>query len=365
MKGKQAVVCPKCGALNRPTWEFCARCNESLDGAAPADAAAGAAPSIEAPRSSGLPASAIALAAVLGLALLALAGWRHASQAPPLEGPNPGLFTVATRPPELPSAPPPTAPGVADYEAGRKLMNAGDLEQAAVRLQAAVDASPGNAAFHSALGYALWRSGDREGGLAALAEAARLDPHQQVAYARSLDAAGRGAEAARQYEEILSRNPDAAVVAEDLGRLEFRTGDYAKAASHLEKAVENRPDDPVLRQELAYSLGQSGRHEQAVTAYREVLRQAPQAVAARGLLASSLSSLGKNEEAMAVIKEGLQKAPNAPVLQRQMGAVLEASGRPADAAAAYRAYARLAPNAPDARELAARAARLEGGGGTP
>lgn len=365
MKGKQAVVCPKCGALNRPTWEFCARCNESLDGAAAADAAPGAAPSVEGPLPSGQAANVIAAATILALSLLALAGWRFASQAPPLEGPNPGLFTVATRPAELPSAAPPTAPGVADYEAGRKLMNGGDPAQAVGRLQAAVEASPGNAEFQSALGYALWRSGDREGGLAAQAEAARLDPRLQVGYARSLDAAGKSAEAARQYEEILARNPDAAVVAEDLGRLEFRTGDYAKAASHLEKAVANRPDDPVLRQELAYSLGRSGRHEQAVTAYREVLKQAPQAVAARGLLASSLASLGKNEEAMSVIKEGLETAPNAPILQRQMGAVLEASGRPADAAAAYRAYARLAPNAPDARELVARAVRLEGEGGTP
>ena len=37
MKAKQAVVCPKCGALSRPNWEFCARCNESLEGAVPAE----------------------------------------------------------------------------------------------------------------------------------------------------------------------------------------------------------------------------------------------------------------------------------------------------------------------------------------
>ena len=41
MKAKQAVVCPKCGALNRPTWEFCARCNESLEGALTARGAGG------------------------------------------------------------------------------------------------------------------------------------------------------------------------------------------------------------------------------------------------------------------------------------------------------------------------------------
>lgn len=365
MKGKQAVVCAKCGALNRPTWEYCARCSESLEGAVAAEAAGGAPRASDEARPTGLAANAIALGTVLGLAVIGFYGWRHASQAPPLEGPNPSLFTVPTRPAEMPSPPPRTGPGVAEYEAGRRLMNAGDLAAAVPRLQAAVDASPGNAEYQSALGFALWRSGDTEGGLASHAEAARLDPRLQTVYARSLDAAGRTAEAARQYEEILARDPASSVVAEDLGRLQFRTGDYAKAAPHLQQAVVRRPDDPVLRQEFAYSLDRSGRPEQAAVAYRQVLDQAPQAVTARGLLASSLATLGKSEEAMAVLQEGLKTTPNAPILQRQMGVVLESSGRPAEAAASYRAYARLAPNAPDARELLARAARLESEGGTP
>jgi Flp pilus assembly protein TadD len=365
MKGKQAVVCAKCGALNRPTWEFCARCSESLEGALAADAAGGARRASDEPRPTGLAANAIALGTALALVVIAFAAWRYASQMPPPEGPNPALFTVPTRPAERPSPPPRTGPGVADYEAGRKLMNAGDLAEAVPRLQAAVDASPGNAEYRSALGFALWRNGDLEGGLASHAEAARLDPRLQMVYARSLDAAGRSAEAVRQYEEILARDPGSPVVAEDLGRLQFRTGDYTKAAPHLQQAVARRPDDPVLRQELAYSLDRSGRHEQAAAAYRQVLEQAPQAVTARGLLASSLATLGKSEEAMAILQEGLKTTPNAPILQRQMGAVLESSGRSADAAASYRAYARLAPNAPDARELLARAARLESEGGTP
>lgn len=365
MTGKQAVVCAKCGALNRPTWEFCARCSESLEGAAAADVAGGAARASDESRPSGLAANAIAVATVLGLAVLAVAGWRYGSQAPPLEGPNPALFTIASRPAELPSPPPRTGPGVADYEAGRRLMNGGDAEEAVPRLQAAVDASPGNAEYRSALGFALWRTGDVDGGLASHAEAARLDRRLQTVYARSLDAAGRSAEAARQYEEILARDPGSSVVAEDLGRLQFRTGDYTKAATHLQEAVGRRPDDPVLRQELAYSLDRSGRHEQAAVAYRQVLEQAPQAVTARGLLATSLASLGRSEEAMSVLREGFRTTPNAPILQRQMGVVLESSGRTAEAAASYRAYARLAPNAPDARELLARAASLEREGGTP
>ena len=357
MKARQAVVCPKCGALNRPSWEFCARCSEPLEGALSAQE--GVASVEEGPVPSSVSANVLALVVLLAAVGLGVAGWRYASQAPPLDAPDPSLFTVATRPAELPTAPPLTAAGAADFDAGRRLMNSGDLEGAVTRLAAAVAASPDNAEYQSVYGHALRRSGDEEGALAAHAEAARLDPRLQMQYARSLDIAGRTEEAAREYEEILARSPAATTVQMDLGRLFYRNGDYARAAAHLQQAVEARPDDPVVAQEFGYSLDQAGNRAQAATVYRKILARVPQAVMARGYLAENLVEQGKKDEALAVLQDGLKVTPSAPLLQRQMGSVLERSGKPAEAAAAYRAYARLAPNAADAKEIATRAARLE------
>jgi Flp pilus assembly protein TadD len=365
MKAKQAIVCPKCGALNRPTWDFCARCNESLEGAQAAEGPARAEPADGEPRPSSLPANGIALLGLVALVALAVAAWRYASQAPPPERPDPNLFTMASPAADLPKAPPPAGPGAAEYEAGRLLLNSGDLSGGVARLAAAVAANPDNAEYQNIYAHALWKAGDQASSLAVHAEAARLDPRLQVQYARALDMAGRGADAARQYEDILARTPDAANVHEDLGRLLFRGGGYAQAAAHLQQAVQARPDDPVLAQELAYSLDRAGNRAQAVAVYQRVLKQAPQAVVTRGLLAESLVQEGRKDEALTVLQEGLKAAPSAPLLQRQMGSVLERSGQPAAAAAAYRAYARLAPNAPDAREMTARAAQLEAAGGKP
>jgi Flp pilus assembly protein TadD len=367
MKGTKAVLCPNCGALNRPTWEFCARCSESLEGASSVDESVGPATAAEddAGASASAPANTIALAGVLALVIVGAAAWRTLAAAPPAGAPDPSIFTIGTQPSDLPNPGPPTEAGGADYDAGRRALHSGDVAAAVARLAAAADADPTNAEYRNAYGHALWRSGNREAALAAHAEAARLDPRLQMQYARSLDVAGHTADAVAQYEQILAKNPSASTVHEDLGRLLFRSGDYRGAAAHLQSAVGSRPDDAVLQQELAYSLDQAGDRSQAAAVYRKVLEQAPGAVFSRGLLADNLVAQGRKDEAVAVLQEGLRATPAAPLLQRQMGSVFEQSGRPRDAAAAYRAYAGLAPDAPDAKELLARAARLDAVGGNP
>jgi Flp pilus assembly protein TadD len=365
MKGTKAVVCPQCGALNRPTWEFCARCNESLESATAVEESVGPATAAEDDAVSAAPANTIALAGILALVIVAAAAWKTLASNPPGGEPDPSIFTIGTKPAELPKAPPPDPGGDKEYDAGRRALNSGDLAAAVEHLAAAVSADPTNAEFRNAYGHALWRSGDRDGALAAHAEAARLDPRLQMQYARSLDVAGHTEDAVAQYEQLLEKNSEATTVHEDLGRLLFRNGDYRAAASHLQTAVQSRPDDAVLQQELAYSLDQAGDRALAADAYRKVLEKAPGAVISRSLLADNLVQQGKKDEALAVLQEGMRATPAAPLLQRELGAVLERSGQRRDAAAAYRAYAELAPNAPDAQELLARAARLEAAGGKP
>ncbi len=367
MKARPAVVCPSCGALNRTSWEFCARCNESLEGAQPAPAPAGTAGGEEGERQpSALAPRLIVLATVLALVALGAAAWRFAADAPPpAAAADPSLFTIPTRPPQPPPAPEPTGAGAAEFAAARRLLAAGDVAGALARLAAAVAASPDSAVFRNFHADVLWKAGQREEALSERAEAARLDPRYRLAYARTLDILGHRAEAQQEYEAMVAANPGAALAREGLGRNLYRAGEYAKAVPHLQQAVKDRPADLALQQEYAYALEKAGQRDQATAVYREILRRAPGAVVTRTLLSESLVEQGRGDEAAALLREGLKSSPDTPVLHRQLGGVLESSGRPAEAAAEYRSYARLAPNAPDARELAARAARLEAAGRQP
>jgi Flp pilus assembly protein TadD len=359
MKAK-AVVCPNCGTRNRPNWAFCARCNQSLEGAETEEGPlSGEDESAEDQPPATVPGSLVVVVTVLALTAGGAAAWHYASKTPLPARPDPAIFTIATRPSPLPTPSPPTGRGAADFAEGRRLLNAKDFPGAIAALARAVAADPDNAEYHNVLAYALWQSGDRERALGEHAQAARLDPRLHLQYARSLDVAGHTDEAVREYELILAQSPEAGIVREDLGRLLFRSGKYAKAADYLRKAVEDRPDDPVLQQELAYSLDQAGDREQAAAVYRGVLKVAPGATVTRGLLAENLYERGQKAEAVALVRQGLEQSPDAPLLQRELGSLLERSGQRAEAAAAYRAYSRLAPNAPDAEQITARAARLE------
>ena len=361
MAAGDALVCPACGSLNKPKWEFCARCGESLQGRAPVKAGAVKAAAPESMAGDGRGGSSWALlgGGVLVLVGLAVAGLRYASQAPPPPLPDPSLFTLPRQPSAAPSAAAP-GPGVKDFDEGRRLLAGGDVAGAQRALAAAVAADPGNADFHSVYAQVLWAAGAREDALKHHAEAARLSPQRyRAAFARALDMAEKGAEAVRAYEEVLAQEPKNVAIEESLGRLLHRLGEHAKAVPLLQHAVAARPDDPVLQQELAHALDKTGDSARAEEVYREVLRQAPAAAFARGQLAESLDRRGKHDEAIALLQEGIRAHPDSPLLHRSLGSILQRSGRFPEAVAAYKEYARLAPNAADAKQMAELVARLE------
>jgi predicted Zn-dependent protease len=315
------------------------------------------------PESSMPPGLILGIGAVV-LVGLAVAGWRYARSAPAPQAADPSLFAIPTLPSVRPEAPvPASGPGGADFNEGLRLMAMGKAADALPFLSRASSAAPSNTQFLWVWGQALQSTGAQDDALHRFAEAARLDPKAHgLDYGRALDKAGRSAEAAAAFEA--ASEPGGGAVQEELGKLYYKAGNFAKAAPLLEKAVAARSEDPVLRQELAYAVAQTGDKARAVELYKSVLAIAPGAEISRGLLSELLLDQGKGPDAMALLQEGVQRNPEAPELRRRLGSIAERTGNPQEAGKQYREYVRLAPNAPDAKELAERAARLEGAGKT-
>jgi predicted Zn-dependent protease len=376
-----AIACPACGARNKPKWEYCARCGESLQGAAPIAAPAKAAPPKAGARGKGksrlniqiherepassIPPGALVALGVVLLAVLGLAGWRYASQYQSTDKVDPNLFTLPTKPSARPtSQPPATGPGATEFNEGMRMLSAGKTSEALGLLAQAASAAPENARYQSVYGEALLAAGSKDEALARFADAARLDPQGfRIQYGRALITAGREAEAASVLEGALGAdgggNPG---LAEELAKIYYKTGNYAKAAPLLDKAIESRPADPVLRQEAAYAASQTGNKARAEELYKSVLEIAPGADVSRIRLSEMLFEQGKGEEALTLLKQGIEVNPSTPDLHRRLGNMLERAGKPQEAVQRYREYAKLAPNAPDAKDLEERARRLEGAG---
>ena len=277
MKAKEAVVCPRCGALNRRIWPFCARCNESLEGAAEApergDAQAASA-------RAGRHADEATLGGAMTRAGPAGAGRRRAPGrgTPRLTRPLRARTRRSSRSglcrATAVAAAARTTPGLGEYRGRARALAERRPAGRSREPRRRGGGGPGQRRVPQRL---------RLRALAQRRPRARPRRAGRGGAAGSPAAAGLRADARRRRplrrrpaastRRCSRRCPDAATVHQDLGRMLFRTGDFAKAAAHLQQAAASQPWDPVLQQELAYALDQTGDNERATAVYREILQQ--------------------------------------------------------------------------------------------
>ncbi len=369
MKATKAVLCPKCGALNRPTWEFCARCNESLEGATSVDESVGSAATATRTtrRQSAAPANTIALAGVLAVVIVARCrpGARSRT-APDAAAPDPSVFTMGTQPPELPTPGPGTA-------AGRH-----GLRRRPPRPPLGRPGGGGGAA-----GRGRGRR-PRERGVPERLRPCALAQRRPRGGARSPGRGGSARPAPADAVRALARR----------GRPHGRRGRPVPADPRQEPHVLDRargPGPPALPQRRLPGSGVppaergpvAARRPRAAAGARLLARPGGRPRAGRGGLSQGpREGPGGRDQPRTAGREPRRAGPEGRGAWRccrrgcarhrrhrcssgRWGPCSSARGGPADAAAAYRAYAELAPGAPDAKDLLARAARLDAVGGKP
>ena len=362
MKAESVRICPACGARNKPKWDFCVKCGESLQdvplGVPAAEAAAVAAEAEDVPPAGPFPWLALAASAVL----LVAAVYFYRNYKGPDQAPNPGLWTAPTVPPSTPAAAAyVTQPGEKELQDGRNLLAQGDVAGAVRLLAQAVADAPGDATARYAYAQALWQAGDKEQAMAQYREAARLSPKTLVYradLAKALASAGRNAEAIEEFEAAVAIEPGPGSL-QALANLYSAAGNAPKALDALRRAASVAPNSAVIHQDLAHALEKAGNTSQAIEAYRKVLELNPKAANSRGLLADLLFREDRKDEAIDLVRDGIAQNPQAPRLHRDLASLLERADRIPEAIAEYREYARLAPQSADAKQLEARAQDLE------
>lgn len=115
---------------------------------------------------------------------------------------------------------------------------------------------------------------------------------------------GRGAEAARVYQEVLAADPENADALHFLGVLKHQEGDSAASIELIERAIASDPGHPGMRSNLGNVFKEMGRVREAERAYRTVLELTPEFADAHCNLGVVLRAQKKLPEAAA----SLQKA---------------------------------------------------------
>ena len=171
----------------------------------------------------------------------------------------------------------PTAPG--PHEGlGDVSMARGNALRAVEHYRASVELDERSARVQYKYALALYRTGQTDVALRALAMAGPLDPRlAQVPYLRGLCLidAGRPQEAHAALIHALSVDPDLTAAREALATLTRRLGRAAEEQSHLTALVRTEPDRPERHVALGRAYARAGRTDLAVTTLSQAASRFP------------------------------------------------------------------------------------------
>lgn len=231
----------------------------------------------------------------------------------------------------------------------------GAIDSALATLASVPSGSPAYAAAQGERIRLIQARGEEKVALdSAAARAALPDavPGDRQLYADMLVEAGRDAEAATVYAQLLDRRDDAPdwTIHLQLGGALERAGRWDQALPHLRRAVELGPNQPVALNYLGYALVDRG---QDVAAGRQLLERAsklrPDDPSITDSLGWSYFRTGDNARALPLLERAAQGNPASATINEHLGDAYWTAGRRFEARYAWRAAALHAEGEQQAR----------------
>jgi tetratricopeptide (TPR) repeat protein len=174
------------------------------------------------------------------------------------------------------------------------------------------------------------------------AEAAELDA--LIALAQREHRAGRLAEAAAAYCQIVALRPDIAEAHNNLGVVLRGQGQLDEAVARFEQALQLRPNYVEAHSNLGATLKQQGKLQLAQARFEQALAIRPDYAEAHNNLGNVLLAQDKLDEAAACYERALALRPGYAEAHNNLGNVLLRQGKLDEAAARYQQALRLRPD---------------------
>lgn len=255
----------------------------------------------------------------------------------------------------------------AQYWYGRRLAEAGQLEQSEKALRVALGNDPDHLPGYTELGKVLLAQNRVEEAFQLLRMASGRDPSNQearLALAVLYRTQGAYDRAEREVREVLRADPDNVPALFELAASQALMLQYAKAETTLRQALRHEPEHLPALLGLSRVLFQQGRLDEGESVARQVLRREPSNADALVLLARILSAHSKpnegQDEALRLLGQARELDKTRLDVPWAIAQVLTAQGRWREAIPELAVVASGSPDSTQALFLLARAYRQVG-----
>ncbi len=164
-----------------------------------------------------------------------------------------------------------------------------------------------------------------------------------LTFAVELQRAGRYADAARLYHDVLRREPDHPDALHLFGVMHYQCGHSDRAVEMVGLAVTLRPRAAAFHANLSEILRSLGRNDEAAESAREAIRLDPDYAEAANNLGLALQALGRYEEGADAFRTALRLRPDFALARNNLGTVLNALERADEAFDAFQHAVELDP----------------------
>ena len=334
--GASMKRCPYCCAKNKSTFEYCVRCNELLDEAAPEGVIAQS----RATLGKLLVGASLGLVTLLALALL----MRSVSQKPELTTSPVAATRGTTAPRTMPLLIDPAINSkevLAVFNAGLVAYSQEDYETAVQRFYEVGRKIPQNAMAFRYLGLSHFRLENFEDALDALAEARRISPNSYdllddfVTVAKAANTSERAIEDLRDF---VGRHPDDLDVRLELARLARAVGDETEAMAQAEYLLSEDDQNPEFVYEYGVTLKEAGRFEEAKAVLRSSVEMDPNSAEAHHALGVTELVSGDARGAVEPLEAAVARDPENGDFRFSLAQAYEKSDRIAESLSTYEAY---------------------------
>lgn len=243
----------------------------------------------------------------------------------------------------------------AHYFRANDFVTKGNLDEAVIEYQKAVESDPTYADAMADYGTILALKGDNAKASELYQKAIALRPNDSLYranYARVLTQLGRLDEAKSQLETAYTVNPKDKVVLAALASTLIKSQDPQSAATLLTEAINVYPKDSELHDRLSYALAKTGKLDTALLHADTAVKLDPNSVSARMNLGSILLANGNVHEAVQTYKQATEMAPKDANAHYFFSQTLEKSGDLDHAKAELIMFLQLAPTNDPRREKA-------------